>query len=201
MREERTSRPVLHEHVARAALPQMPSRPAPRLPFDPLWLYKQSLAPREFKRGRVYLRGEFRGGRPSTAENNKNIDAVRRTIESDRHVTYHETRASLGIGVPLRALIRQPNGNYCKVLLEAERGAVALYCCLQIVTTRIELIVRRSEERSSTTTTEVSSKFLFGSGWRYPSTLFFPPQNLNARPTSSFLLPYPFYSLRNSQIE
>ncbi|GBP71998.1 Putative uncharacterized protein FLJ37770 [Eumeta japonica] len=53
----------------------------------------------EFKRGRVNLRDEFRDGRPSTAANNKNIDAVRRMIDTDRHVTYHEIRASLGIGM------------------------------------------------------------------------------------------------------
>ncbi|GBP82409.1 hypothetical protein EVAR_99100_1 [Eumeta japonica] len=34
----------------------------------------------EFKRGRVNFRDEFRDGRPSTAVNNKNIDAVRRMI-------------------------------------------------------------------------------------------------------------------------
>ncbi|GBP79117.1 hypothetical protein EVAR_54477_1 [Eumeta japonica] len=38
----------------------------------------------------VNLSDEFRDGRPSTAVNNKNIDAVRRVIETERHVTYHE---------------------------------------------------------------------------------------------------------------
>ncbi|GBP60500.1 Putative uncharacterized protein FLJ37770 [Eumeta japonica] len=52
----------------------------------------------DFKRGRFSLSGEFRDGRPSTAVNNKNIDAVRRMIETDRHVTYHEIRAFLDIG-------------------------------------------------------------------------------------------------------
>ncbi|GBP21969.1 hypothetical protein EVAR_7186_1 [Eumeta japonica] len=31
--------------------------------------------------------------------NNKNIDAVHRMIETDRHVTYHEIRESLGMGM------------------------------------------------------------------------------------------------------
>ncbi|GBP58648.1 hypothetical protein EVAR_38109_1 [Eumeta japonica] len=44
----------------------------------------------EFKCGRVNLSDEFRDGRPSTAVNNKNIDAVRCMIETDRHVTYLE---------------------------------------------------------------------------------------------------------------
>ncbi|GBP05922.1 hypothetical protein EVAR_3204_1 [Eumeta japonica] len=47
----------------------------------------------EFKRGCVNLSNEFRDGRPSTAVNNKNIDAVRRMIETDRHVTYREIQA------------------------------------------------------------------------------------------------------------
>ena len=53
----------------------------------------------EFKRGRVNLSDEFRDGRPSTAVNNKNIDAVRLMIKTDRHVTYHEIWASLGISM------------------------------------------------------------------------------------------------------
>ncbi|GBP27963.1 CAP-Gly domain-containing linker protein 1 [Eumeta japonica] len=41
---------------------------------------------------------EFRNGRLSIAVNdNKNMDAVRRMIKTDRHMTYHEIRASLGI--------------------------------------------------------------------------------------------------------
>ncbi|GBP45960.1 hypothetical protein EVAR_41262_1 [Eumeta japonica] len=38
---------------------------------------------------------EFRDGRPSTAVNNKNIDAVRRMIETDMYVTYHAIQAAL----------------------------------------------------------------------------------------------------------
>ncbi|GBP27167.1 hypothetical protein EVAR_15940_1 [Eumeta japonica] len=52
----------------------------------------------EFKRGRDNLSDEFRDGHPSPAVNNKTIDAVRRMGETDRHVTYHDVRASLGIG-------------------------------------------------------------------------------------------------------
>ncbi|GBP20577.1 hypothetical protein EVAR_93691_1 [Eumeta japonica] len=42
---------------------------------------------------------EFRGWRLSAAANNKNIDAVRCMTDIDRHVTYHEIRASLDIGM------------------------------------------------------------------------------------------------------
>ncbi|GBP31938.1 hypothetical protein EVAR_18477_1 [Eumeta japonica] len=42
---------------------------------------------------------EFRDDSPSTAVNNKNIDAVRRMIETNRRVTFHEIRASLGMGM------------------------------------------------------------------------------------------------------
>ncbi|GBP97397.1 hypothetical protein EVAR_69871_1 [Eumeta japonica] len=40
----------------------------------------------EFKRGHINLSDEIRDGRPSTAVNNKNVDAVRRMIETDTHV-------------------------------------------------------------------------------------------------------------------
>ncbi|GBP77765.1 hypothetical protein EVAR_98458_1 [Eumeta japonica] len=52
---------------------------------------------RQFKHGRVNFSDEFCGGRPSTTVNNEKIDAVRRMIGTDRHVTYHEIQASLGI--------------------------------------------------------------------------------------------------------
>ncbi|GBP29672.1 Putative inorganic phosphate cotransporter, partial [Eumeta japonica] len=55
----------------------------------------------EFKRGRVNLSDEFRYGPPFTAVNNKNVDAVRRMIEADRHVTYYEIRTSFGVGMVL----------------------------------------------------------------------------------------------------
>ncbi|GBP69455.1 hypothetical protein EVAR_48812_1 [Eumeta japonica] len=42
----------------------------------------------EFKRGRVNLTEEFIHGSPSTAVDNKAIDAVHLTIETDRRVTY-----------------------------------------------------------------------------------------------------------------
>ncbi|GBP18404.1 hypothetical protein EVAR_14797_1 [Eumeta japonica] len=51
----------------------------------------------KFKRGHVNLTDGFRDSRPSTAVNNKNRDAVRRGIDTDRYVNYHEIRASLGI--------------------------------------------------------------------------------------------------------
>ncbi|GBP68736.1 Putative uncharacterized protein FLJ37770 [Eumeta japonica] len=53
----------------------------------------------ECKRGRANLSGEFSDGRPCTAMNNKNIDAVRHMIETDKHVIYHQIRASFGIGM------------------------------------------------------------------------------------------------------
>jgi len=53
----------------------------------------------EFKRGRCSLSDEYREGRPSTAVTPENIDNVRTMIKADRHVTYCEIRASLGIGM------------------------------------------------------------------------------------------------------
>ncbi|KAG5325413.1 SETMR methyltransferase, partial [Acromyrmex heyeri] len=42
-------------------------------------------------------RDEFREGRPSTSVVATNVDAVREMIERDRHMTYREIQASLGI--------------------------------------------------------------------------------------------------------
>ncbi|GBP63776.1 hypothetical protein EVAR_40376_1 [Eumeta japonica] len=49
----------------------------------------------EFKHSHLNLSNRFRDDRPSTAVNNKNIDAMRRIFKTDRHVTYHEIRTSL----------------------------------------------------------------------------------------------------------
>ncbi|GBP06622.1 hypothetical protein EVAR_72570_1 [Eumeta japonica] len=45
------------------------------------------------------LSDEFRDCRPPTAVINKNVNAVRRMIETDRNMTYNESRASLGLDV------------------------------------------------------------------------------------------------------
>lgn len=51
----------------------------------------------EFRRGRESVSDESREGRPKSVVNPKNIDAVRKMIEEDRHVTYREIEATLGI--------------------------------------------------------------------------------------------------------
>ncbi|GBP47227.1 Glutamate receptor ionotropic, kainate 2 [Eumeta japonica] len=48
----------------------------------------------EFKHGRVNLGDGYRDGRSSKAVNNKNIDVVRRMIQTDRHVTCYELRCT-----------------------------------------------------------------------------------------------------------
>jgi histone-lysine N-methyltransferase SETMAR len=51
----------------------------------------------EFKHGRRTLKDDPREGRPKSAVVPENIDAVRKLIEEDRHVTYLEIEAALGI--------------------------------------------------------------------------------------------------------
>lgn len=51
----------------------------------------------EFSRGRRSLQDEFREGRPKSAFSPKDIDKVNELIKEDRHVTYDEIEASLGI--------------------------------------------------------------------------------------------------------
>lgn len=53
----------------------------------------------EFQRGRRNVSDESREGRPLTEVVATNIDAVRKLIELDRHVTYREIQATLGIGM------------------------------------------------------------------------------------------------------
>ncbi|GBP60198.1 hypothetical protein EVAR_81343_1 [Eumeta japonica] len=69
-----------------------------RIAFGDVAPYKTTIYNKfaEFKRGRVNLSDKFLDDRPSTVVNNKNIDAVRRMMETDRHVTYHEIRTFLG---------------------------------------------------------------------------------------------------------
>ncbi|CAH2013730.1 unnamed protein product [Acanthoscelides obtectus] len=51
----------------------------------------------EFKRGRVSLSDDPRVGAPKTAVTQQNVDALRKLIIEDRHVTYREIEASLKI--------------------------------------------------------------------------------------------------------
>lgn len=51
----------------------------------------------EFNRGRLSLSDELREGRPKSVVIPENIDAVRELIMQDRHVTYREIEACLGI--------------------------------------------------------------------------------------------------------
>ncbi|CAH2010775.1 unnamed protein product [Acanthoscelides obtectus] len=51
----------------------------------------------EFKRGRLSLGDDPRVGAPKTAVTQENVDAVRKLIIEDRHVTYREIEASLKI--------------------------------------------------------------------------------------------------------
>ncbi|CAH1989545.1 unnamed protein product [Acanthoscelides obtectus] len=51
----------------------------------------------EFKRGWVSLSDDSRVGAPKTAVTQENVDAVRKLIIEDRHVTYREIEASLKI--------------------------------------------------------------------------------------------------------
>ncbi|EFN60885.1 Histone-lysine N-methyltransferase SETMAR, partial [Camponotus floridanus] len=53
----------------------------------------------EFNRCRSLLTDEPREGRPKSAAVPENIDAVRELIMQDRHVTYREIQASLGVGM------------------------------------------------------------------------------------------------------
>ena len=63
----------------------------------------------EFNYGRGSLKDEVREGRPKAAVVSENIDAVRRLIMQDRHVTYREIKASLGISsTSIHSILHEP---------------------------------------------------------------------------------------------
>ncbi|GBP40079.1 hypothetical protein EVAR_33653_1 [Eumeta japonica] len=75
---------------------------------------------------------KFNDGRPSIAVYNKNIDAVRRMIETDRRVTYHEIRASLAMGtasVGCNAMLTKFNEKASNLLWYIVTGdEISIYC-------------------------------------------------------------------------
>ena len=94
----------------------------------------------EFNRGRRSLTDEFKEGRPKSIVVPENIDAVRELIMQDRHVTYREIEASLGISmtsihkilhehlavIPHNLTIAQTQArvNWCQAMLKKyNRGA------------------------------------------------------------------------------
>lgn len=53
----------------------------------------------EFRRGRASLSTVLSSGRPKTAVTPENVTAVQKIIQDDRHVTYEQIRAFIGIGM------------------------------------------------------------------------------------------------------
>lgn len=65
----------------------------------------------EFQRGYTSLSDRSREGRPKTAFTEENIVAVRNLITEDRHVTYREIEASLGIsGTTIQKILHEALG-------------------------------------------------------------------------------------------
>ncbi|CAH1979412.1 unnamed protein product [Acanthoscelides obtectus] len=79
----------------------------------------------EFKRGRVSLSDDPRVGAPKTAVTQENVDAVRKLIIEDRHVTYREIEASLKISkTSIQKILHEQLGqkasrvNWCQKTLD-----------------------------------------------------------------------------------
>ncbi|CAH1998188.1 unnamed protein product [Acanthoscelides obtectus] len=77
----------------------------------------------QFKRGRVSISGDPRVGAPKTAVTQKNVDALRKVIIEDRHVTYREIETSLTISKTsiqknLHEELGQPGVNWCQKTLD-----------------------------------------------------------------------------------
>ncbi|GBP18463.1 Glutathione S-transferase 1 [Eumeta japonica] len=87
----------------------------------------------ESKRRRINPSDEFCEGRPSTAVNQRNVDAVRRMVETDRHMTYHEIRASLDISmsqIQLNQSYRNIKGYPYRANTMSERNSLWRDCCI-----------------------------------------------------------------------
>ncbi|CAH1958315.1 unnamed protein product [Acanthoscelides obtectus] len=89
----------------------------------------------EFKRGRVSLEDDPRVGAPKTAVTQENIDAVRKLITEDRHVTYREIEASLKIpktsnqqNVHEELGVRKLVSRWIRHLLTEEQKAARVNC-------------------------------------------------------------------------
>ncbi|CAH1982735.1 unnamed protein product [Acanthoscelides obtectus] len=90
----------------------------------------------EFKRGRVSLSDDPRVGAPKTAITQKNVDAVRKLIIEDRHVTYRDIEASLKISkisnhkkLHEELGVRKLVSRWIPHLLTEEQNAARVNCC------------------------------------------------------------------------
>ncbi|CAH1974497.1 unnamed protein product, partial [Acanthoscelides obtectus] len=81
----------------------------------------------EFKRGRVSLSDDPRMGAPSTAVTQENVDAVRKLIIEERHVTYREIEAKLQIWCQ-KTLGRFNSGNSKNVYSIVSGNESCIYC-------------------------------------------------------------------------
>ncbi|CAH1999182.1 unnamed protein product [Acanthoscelides obtectus] len=77
----------------------------------------------EFKRGRVSLSDESRVGAPKTAVTQENVDAVRKLIIEDRHVTYRKIEASFMVATLQRTVTADWYTTIClpKVITELRK--------------------------------------------------------------------------------
>lgn len=63
---------------------------------------------REFKRGNFSLEDAERTGRPPTSVTEENITAVRKMLDKDRRVTYHQIEETLGLNAPaIRTILKE----------------------------------------------------------------------------------------------
>ncbi|CAH1997966.1 unnamed protein product [Acanthoscelides obtectus] len=90
----------------------------------------------EFKRGRVTLSDDPRMGAPKTAVTQENVDAMRKLIIEDRHVTYREIEASLKISkTSVQKILHEELGlrklvsRWIPHLLTEEQKAARVYWC------------------------------------------------------------------------
>ncbi|CAH1977563.1 unnamed protein product [Acanthoscelides obtectus] len=80
----------------------------------------------EFKRGRVSLSDDSRVGAPKTSVTQENVDAVRKLITADRHVTYREIEACLKISkTSIQKILRE---ELVRKLVSQQKAARVNWC-------------------------------------------------------------------------
>ncbi|CAH1959522.1 unnamed protein product [Acanthoscelides obtectus] len=108
----------------------------------------------EFKRGRVSLSDDPKVGAPKTAVTLENVDAVRKLIIQDKHVTYREIEASLNISkTSIKKNLHEELGvrklvsRWIPHLLTEEQKAARVNWCQKRLTRQSAVWVFQGEEK------------------------------------------------------
>ncbi|CAH1994251.1 unnamed protein product [Acanthoscelides obtectus] len=146
----------------------------------------------EFKRGRVSLSDEPRVGAPKTAVTQEYVDAVRKLIIEDRHVTYREIEAKLvSRWIPLLLSEEQKAArvNWCQKTLDQNKRQSAVWV-FQVITELQKIHPERRiilhQDNASSHTAQKTRQYLTEEN---VELLDHPPYSPDLNPNDSFTFP------------